>query len=139
VLVAVGLVGLALTGPKHGLTTVGAFAVLVAFASATQDIVIDAWRIEAAADSDELGLLSAAYQLGYRAAIIVTDALILISANHLGWKLSYGMMAGLMAVGIGATMAAFEPARSEVPGLTRSSGLGSLRGFVDAVVGPFVE
>src|SRR5262249_32901459 len=93
ILVAVGLVGLALTGPRHGLAAVGEFAVLVAFASATQDIVIDAWRIEAAADSDELGLLSAAYQLGYRAAIIVTDALILISANHLGWPVSYEMMA----------------------------------------------
>jgi len=139
VLVAAGLVGLALTGPKHGLTVVGAFAVLVAFSSSTQDIVIDAWRIEAASNSDELGLLSSAYQLGYRAAIIVTDALILISANHLGWNVSYGMMAGLMAVGIAATMAAFEPARTEVPGLTRSAGLGSLRGFADAVVGPFVE
>ena len=139
VLVAAGLVGLSLTGPRHGLTVVGAFAVLVAFSSSTQDIVVDAWRIEAASNSDELGLLSSAYQLGYRAAIIVTDALILISANHLGWNLSYGMMAGLMAVGIGATMAAFEPARIEAPGASRSAGLGSLRGFVDAVVGPFVE
>jgi len=139
VLVAAGLVGLSLTGPRHGLTVVGAFAVLVAFSSSTQDIVVDAWRIEAASNSDELGLLSSAYQLGYRAAIIVTDALILISANHLGWNLSYGMMAGLMAVGIGATMAAFEPARIEAPGASRSAGLGSLRGFVDGVVGPFVE
>ena len=55
-------------------------------------------------DSDELGLLSAAYQLGYRVAIIVTDALILISASHLGWPVSYGAMGVLMAMGIIASM-----------------------------------
>src|SRR5437762_11781443 len=106
VLVAVGLLGLSIAGTEHGLTAVGALAVLVAFASSTQDIVVDAWRIEAASDSDELGLLSAAYQLGYRAALLVTDALILISANHLGWRISYAMMAVLMAIGIGASAAA---------------------------------
>ncbi len=138
--VAAGLVGLSLTGPRHGLAAVGAFAVLVAFASSTQDIVIDAWRIEAAGDSDELGLLSAAYQLGYRAAILVTDALILIAANHVGWPLSYGMMAALMAVGALATVFAIEPRRAEAAdGSQRASGLRTLRGFVDAVVGPFVE
>jgi PAT family beta-lactamase induction signal transducer AmpG len=138
--VAAGLLGLALTGPRHGLTTVGAFAVVVAFASSTQDIVIDAWRIEAASDSDELGLLSAAYQLGYRAAIIVTDALILIAANHLGWQASYGMMAVLMAVGVGASAAAIEPRRAAAAtAADRAGGLRTVRGFVDAVVGPFVE
>src|SRR6478672_11444804 len=90
-LIAVGLIGMASTGTSHGLAAIGALAVVVAFSSSTQDIVIDAWRIEAAGDSDELGLLSAAYQLGYRAAIIVTDALILIAANHLGWSVSYTM------------------------------------------------
>jgi PAT family beta-lactamase induction signal transducer AmpG len=139
VFVAAGLAGLALSGPKHGLTTVGVFAVIVAFASATQDIVIDAWRIEAAADSDELGLLSAAYQLGYRAAIIVTDALILISANHLGWPVSYAMMAVLMGVGVAATIAGFEPARSEPGEGSRASRLTSVRGLIDAIAGPFVE
>src|SRR6476646_6354171 len=88
VLVAAGLTGLSMTGPKVGLTAVGALALLVAFSSSTQDIVIDAWRIEAARDSDELGLLSAADQIGYRAALIASEALILISANHLGWPVS---------------------------------------------------
>src|SRR5438105_5376312 len=115
VIVAIGLVALSVSGTKHGLAAVGALALLVAFASSTQDIVIDAWRIEAANDSDELGLLSAAYQLGYRAAIIVTDALILISASHLGWSLSYTMMAVLMGVAMAASAAAIEPLRSERP------------------------
>ena len=76
-------VGVGLNG---GLAAVGALALVVAFASSTQDIVVDAWRIEAASNSDELGLLSAAYQLGYRGALLVTDALILISANHSGGR-----------------------------------------------------
>ena len=140
-LVGVGLLGLSISGTQHGLTAVGALAVLVAFSSSTQDIVVDAWRIEAASDSDELGLLSAAYQLGYRAALLVTDALILISANHLGWPISYTMMAVLMGVGVGATFAAIEPSRGEpVPGPSREvRGLTSLRGFADAVIGPFAE
>src|SRR5437764_8244047 len=140
VIVAIGLVALSVSGTKHGLAAVGALALLVAFASSTQDIVIDAWRIEAANDSDELGLLSAAYQLGYRAAIIVTDALILISASHLGWSLSYTMMAVLMGVGMAASAAAIEPLRSERPaGVDGSARLRSARGFADAVIGPFAE
>jgi MFS transporter, PAT family, beta-lactamase induction signal transducer AmpG len=138
-LVAAGLLGLAAWGPKHGLTTVGALALLVAFSSSTQDIVIDAWRIEAASDSDELGLLSAAYQLGYRAALIASEALILIAANHLGWPVSYAMMAALMGIGIAATFAAIEPVRVEAAGARDARGLTSVRGFVDAVVGPFTE
>ena len=140
-LIAAGLLGMASTGTRHGLATIGALALLVAFSSSTQDIVIDAWRIEASSDSDELGLLSAAYQLGYRVAILVTDALILISASHLGWPISYAAMGVLMAVGIGASLAAIEPARSEpaTPPAGGSEGFGSFRGFTQAVVGPFVE
>src|SRR5436190_19332300 len=55
-LVAIGLVGLSAVGLKAGLATLGFLALVVAFASSTQDIVVDAWRIEAASDSDELGL-----------------------------------------------------------------------------------
>ena len=56
--VAVGLAALAILGLNAGLAAVGIFALVVAFSSSTQDIVVDAWRIEAASDSDELGLLS---------------------------------------------------------------------------------
>src|SRR5207237_6059811 len=58
--VAAGLVGISVVGLKAGLVPLGILALIVAFSSSTQDIVVDAWRIEAAADSDELGLLSAA-------------------------------------------------------------------------------
>lgn len=141
IFVAAGLLGMAAVGLKAGLVALGGFAVMVAFASATQDIVVDAWRIEAADDSDELGLLSAGYQLGYRAALLVTDALILISANHLGWPISYVAMAALMTVGLLASFRAFEPARAEeaLDAKTNELPLWTPRGFFDAVVGPFVE
>ena len=84
-LVALGLLAMSAVGLNAGLGTIGIFALIVAFSSSTQDIVVDAWRIEVAADGDELGLLSSAYQLGYRFAILISDALILASfLNSLG-------------------------------------------------------
>ena len=73
ILVAAGLLAMAAWGPEHGLVTLGAFALVVAFASATQDIVIDAWRIETANDDHEIGLLTSSYQLGYRIAPVRTN------------------------------------------------------------------
>ena len=140
-LVALGLLGLSAFGPTHGLAPLGALALVVAFSSSTQDIVVDAWRIEAASDSDELGLLSAAYQLGYRGALLVTDALILISANHWGWPISYTAMAVLMGVGDRREPrrdgAAARRGRSTAE--VRAAPLWTSAGFTDAVVGPFAE
>ena len=140
-LVAIGLTGLSAIGLKAGLAPLGLLALVVAFASSTQDIVVDAWRIEAASDSDELGLLSAAYQLGYRAALLVTDALILLAANHWGWPVSYTGMAALMAVGVCASAVAVEPLRAKpvFQANARVAPLWTMRGFFDAVIGPFAE
>ena len=138
--VAAGLTVLATIGLRAGLVAVGICALVVAFSSSTQDIVVDAWRIEAAADSDELGLLSAAYQLGYRLAVLVTEALILISASHFGWRISYAAMATLMGVGVMATAAAFEPRRvSRAVDAVAAASLWTARGLFDAVVGPFTQ
>lgn len=141
IFVAFGLAVLAAIGLSAGLAAVGVFALVVAFSSSTQDIVVDAWRIEAASDSDELGLLSSAYQLGYRGALLITDALILISANHLGWRISYAAMAVLMAVGVCASLVAVEPARAArvFESKAETAPLWSGRGFFDAVIGPFTE
>ncbi len=140
-LVAVGLLGLSVLGLKAGLAALGTLALIVAFASSTQDIVVDAWRIEAADDSDELGLLSAAYQLGYRFALLITEALILIVANHWGWPISYAAMAALMAIGLCASMVAVEPVRASkvFEAKAETAPLSSVRGLVDAVIGPFTE
>ncbi len=137
IIVCLGLIGMALIGPSGGLAALGVCALIVAFASATQDIVVDAWRIEVAEDKNELGVLSAAYQFGYRIALLVTDALILISANHLGWPVSYGVMAVLMALGVYATWKAIEPKSTAIVD-AKQLPLWTVRGFTDAVAGPFV-
>jgi MFS transporter, PAT family, beta-lactamase induction signal transducer AmpG len=138
IVVALALVGMAVVTPKGGLTTLGAFALLTAIASATQDIVIDAWRIESAATKDELGLLSAAYQLGYRAALLTAEALILIIAQHFGWPVGYVVMAMLMGVGLVATMRAPEPRRAlAATAVNVPAPFPKGPAFFDALIGPF--
>ena len=137
-LVAVGLMGMAAVGTAGGLAAIGAFALLTAFASATQDIAIDAWRIESAADADEVGLMTSAAQVGYRSALLVTDALIIAAAARVGWPLSYVGMAVLIALCMVATLCAAEPTRADTV-LQQKPPLWTLRGLGDAVIGPFVD
>ncbi len=140
ILIGIGLVGMSTIGLAAGLAWIGVLALLVAFSSSTQDIVVDAWRIEAASNSDELGLLSAAYQFGYRIAILVSEAAILIVANHFGWRISYTVMALLMAIGVSASLMATEPLRAKKAfEATAEMPLWTPRGFFDAVIGPFRE
>jgi PAT family beta-lactamase induction signal transducer AmpG len=140
IMVGAGLVAMAITGVAHGLVALGALALVVAFSAATQDIVIDAWRIESAATSTELGVLSSAYQFGYRIALLATDALILILAEHSSWRFSYAAYGILMAIGFAATFAAPEPSRAdaEMERKQVEAPLWTSRGLVDAIVGPFV-
>jgi PAT family beta-lactamase induction signal transducer AmpG len=141
--VAAGLIGMAVIQPEGGLVVFGVMALIAAFASATQDIVIDAWRIEISDNGEEIGLLSAGSQLGYRTALLVTDALILILAAHIGWSLSYWVMALLMGIGMLAVFLAREPVgkRAAADPTTghAATPLWTARGFFDAVVGPFVS
>jgi PAT family beta-lactamase induction signal transducer AmpG len=137
---ALGLFAMAFVGVRHGLGILGAFALVVAFSSATQDIAISAWRIEIASDSDELGLLTSANTIGYRIALLCADSLILVSAQHLGWPLSYTICGVAMAVGLIASLIAREPLRAENV-LARNEAerpLWTIRGFFDAVAGPFI-
>ena len=139
-LVGLGLAAIAVLGRSAGLGALGLLALAVAFSSSTQDIVVDAWRIEASADDHELGLLSSAYQFGYRLAVLVSEAAILIIAQHFGWRLSYGVMAILMGVGISASLIATEPLRAKKAFDAKAeTPLWTARGFFDAVIGPFAE
>lgn len=136
--VAAALAGMAIVQPEGGLVLFGAMALVAAFASATQDIVVDAWRIEIADDTEELGLLTSGTQIGYRSALLVTDALILILAAHIGWAPSYWVMAALMGVGL---LAALFIAREPRAADTVHSGTGPMwtaSGLFDAIIGPFV-
>jgi PAT family beta-lactamase induction signal transducer AmpG len=104
-LIMLGLWLVAGSDPSRSLGTIAVFAVLVGFSSATQDIAIDAWRIEAA-ETTKQGAMAAAYQWGYRVAIIVAGAVPLLLAQAYGWNFSYAVMAALMSVGILGVLAA---------------------------------
>lgn len=146
---AAALIGMALVQPREGqlvlagfvldqLLVFGVLALVVAFASSTQDIVIDAWRIESADSNEQQGLLTSTSTLGYRGALLVTDALILIMAAHIGWSLSYEVMAVLLGVGVVATLMAREPLASTIAAASPHPSLLTPQGLFDAVVGPFV-
>ena len=146
---ALALVGMAVVQPKGGsvqvlgmalehLLVFGVLATVVAFASATQDIVIDAWRIEVADNSEQLGLLTASSALGYRSALLVTDALILIIAARVGWQVSYEIMAALLGLGVAAVALAREPARAQLAVQEQAASLWTPRGLFDALLGPFL-
>jgi MFS transporter, PAT family, beta-lactamase induction signal transducer AmpG len=103
--------------PAANLWLVAAFAVLVAFASATQDVVIDAWRIEAAGEERQ-GAMAAMYQWGYRIAILTAGIAPLVLAERIDWHFAYAVMAVLMAIGVAAVLAApRERARPVMPPL----------------------
>ena len=140
IVVGLALCAMGVTGTTAGLGRLGAFALVVAFAAATQDIVVDAWRIESADDGEEQGLLASAYQFSYRLALLATDSVILIVAAAAGWRMSYGIYGACMAVGIIATWFAKEPARADAVAneKKRDAQIWTPRGFFDAIVGPFI-
>jgi PAT family beta-lactamase induction signal transducer AmpG len=103
-----GLLGMSITDPNTQLTQLALLAVLVAFASATQDITIDAFRIE----SDEMryqAALAGTYVLGYRIALLVTGAGALFLADQVGFTVAYWIMAALVGIGLLATLISQEP------------------------------
>lgn len=105
--VVAGLIGMAAIGPGQ-LGPFVALTLLVAFAGATQDIAVDAYRIEIAPLSQQ-GALVATYSLGYRIALILTGAFALFMADHMTWNAVYLVMAGAMLVPIACTLLAREP------------------------------
>ena len=105
--VVAGLLAMATLTPQH----LAAFVVAtlaVAFFGATQDIAVDAYRIEIAPVEDQ-GALVATYSLGYRIGLLVAGAVALILADHIAWRVVYVMMALAMLLPIGTTLVAREP------------------------------
>ncbi|HHW2585957.1 TPA: MFS transporter AmpG [Pseudomonas aeruginosa] len=119
VLIALGLLGMALCNPQSHLPWLIGLALLVAFASATQDIAIDAYRLEIAEDSRQAAL-AACYMTGYRAAILLASAGALILAEWFGstslnysqsaWGLTYALFALLILPGLVTSLLIREPA-----------------------------
>jgi len=109
--IVLGLLGMAFTDPTRDIAAMASFALLVAFASATQDVAIDAYRIEAVAGELQ-GAMAGMYQSGYRvAAALVGGAGALYLAEYLSWTASYVVMALAMGVGIVTVLVVREPAR----------------------------
>jgi len=103
IFVAITLIGSGLTDPATGLVWTAVFTFLCAFGAATQDVVTDAWRIDAAPDERQ-GVMVAAYQLGYRLAMLCAGAGALYIAEFASWRAAYGVMGALMAIGVTATL-----------------------------------
>ncbi|MEE4295495.1 MAG: AmpG family muropeptide MFS transporter, partial [Wenzhouxiangella sp.] len=110
--IAAGLIAMALTDPSEGLTVMALLALLVAFCSATQDITIDAFRIESDADEYQAALAST-YVIGYRLAILMAGAGALYIADFFSWTAAYLAMALSMSVGMWAVLLSPEPSSPE--------------------------
>jgi MFS transporter, PAT family, beta-lactamase induction signal transducer AmpG len=148
-----GIAGMAPVDPAgaHGLYRTALWAVIVAFASATQDIVIDAYRTEILED-EKLGAGAANLVFGYRIAMLVSGGGALIVAAYGGWTMAYAAMAAAMLIGVATVLVNPEPrvrvtAESErleaaaanrfatAPAVVR----GAATWFYGAVICPFAE
>ena len=133
------IVCLGLCNPQHNLTLMAALSLLVAFLSASQDIVIDAWRVEML-EMDLQGPGAGMIQTGYRIAMLVSGAGALVIAARAGWFAAYATMAALVGVGMLVFLFGPEPKvpvetlRAAAKGRT---GIRQLLGT--AVIGPFTD
>lgn len=151
--IAGGLIGMGSSDVQSQLQQIALFAVWVAFCSSTQDIVVDAYRIEAVIPKYQ-GAMAATYVLGYRIALLVAGAGAFYIADFSSWKTAYFVMAACVSVGVLTTLLISEPETKrdeEVERLERrleaalrvasreSWGKRVLAWFSDAVLSPFVE
>ena len=151
--IALGLLGMSQVDLQQQLEWVALLAVWVAFCSATQDIVIDAYRIEAVVVKYQ-GAMAAAYVFGYRLALLFAGAGALYLAEYVGWKWAYQCLSAAMVVGIITTLLIAEPEHKEdqraklieqqiesVLGVDKAPSVFGrlLKWFSDAVLSPFVE
>jgi len=131
--IAIGLIGSALTDPQLDLSLLVFFSLLVAFSSATQDIALDAFRIESA-DTSRQAAMAATYQIGYRGAMIFSSAGALWIAalfdpdektyQHAPWMVTYLVMACATALGMITVLFSREPQTAAAATATpASSGL----------------
>ncbi|MES1197616.1 MAG: MFS transporter [Pseudomonadota bacterium] len=142
--IAIAIISMAFSDPKADVMHLAIWGLVLAFASATLDTSIDAWRVESGT-SEEQGPLAAAATIGYRFGNLVAGALALYlvdivshgatpatdwAAVNNAWRAAYGVMAGLTLVGFAAMLYAREPERSKDR---------KLRGIVEAIVDPVAE
>ncbi|VAW69086.1 AmpG permease [hydrothermal vent metagenome] len=152
--IAAGLLLLAFTTPEQNLQLFAFFALVIAFSSATQDIVIDAYRIEAL-DKEYQASMAATYVLGYRLATLAAGAGSLYIADFINWQAAYITMAALTAVGLVTTLIIREPTRqieaetldqeekliNQIEGTIQAEGFFQklTEWFASAVISPFAD
>ncbi len=151
--IAAGLMILAELNPQTQIELIAGVAVFIAFCSATQDIVIDAYRIEAI-QPEYQAAMAAMYVFGYRVALLASGAGAFYIADFIGWNAAYSAMALLMFIGIITTMLIREPKHKQDAkikvlehkietslGIHEKKSLLARLGswFSDAVISPFAE
>jgi MFS transporter, PAT family, beta-lactamase induction signal transducer AmpG len=127
-IIAMGLVGVGSSSPSSSIGALAFFTFVVAFGSATQDVVTDGWRIDAA-PLEKQGVMAAAYQLGYRLGMLCAGAGALYIAEFLSWRAAYYSMAGLLLVGFGAAL--LSPIVDREPGGGRPPRFDFVRGVME--------
>jgi len=137
VLLIGALLALGSCNPKQNLPRMAILAVIVAFLSASQDIVIDAWRVESLT-SDRQAPGAAMVQSGYRIGMLASGAGALFIASSAGWFAAYATMAALVGVGLVVFLAAPEPKLPPEPSYQiRSIWTAIWQAFFKAVIAPF--
>ena len=149
--VALGLLAIAGSDPAADIPRLAVCALVIAFFSATQDVAIDAFRIEAA-ETEVQGAMAAAYVLGYRIALLTGGAGALYIAQFVSWPAAYTAMAALMGVGMATVLVVREPAASaqrpngpdQLPESLRGRNIpprlaAALAWFHGAVIRPFLD
>jgi PAT family beta-lactamase induction signal transducer AmpG len=135
ILLALAIVALGACNPQQGLAWMAALAVLVAFLSASQDIVIDAYRVELLEERQQ-GAGAAVVVVGYRVAMLVSGAGALLLAEHAGWFWAYAAMAGCLGIGMVTVLLTPEPLAPTIEPAADGTASGWLRG---AVVEPLAD
>ena len=145
--ILIAFIGLWMSNPQTQLFQVALFALLLGFSGASQDISVDAWRIEAA-PAEEQGTMLGAYQLGYRLTALATAALAPIIAQAVSWRAALIFLGCLIFLGMIAALMATRPperdASADVKAAqqalnARNRIITSIAWFYGAVIAPFVD
>ena len=121
VFVVAGLLAISLTDPSVNFTVTACVAVFIGFAGASQDIVVDAWRIEVVPASQQ-GAMLTTYQWGYRTAFLVAGAVPLYLADFFDWSTGYFAMAAAMGLALVATVLAPQEKPHTLSAIPRAAG-----------------
>jgi PAT family beta-lactamase induction signal transducer AmpG len=125
----IGISAIAFSSPQYAPFMLALLAVAVAFTSASQDIVIDAYRTDVLHEQ-ERGFGAAVFVMGYRIAVLVSGALALILSDQIGWRNTYLLMAAVMCLGMLSTLFAPEPeVRVMPPGTMKEAVWGPMRDY----------